>query len=87
MDSFFYYLFQWVATFIRIMDEDFVFTVGGFSFSLWDFELACFLLCIIIPTIMITRSSPVETQTSERSRSSVREWSSENDSVSERHGV
>ncbi len=58
---------------IQVMDEDFVLSVGGFSFSLWDFELACFLLSIIVPAIMITRSASPDTRVSERSKSG-REW-------------
>ena len=77
MDSFFSVFFDWISMIIQVMDDQFVFSAGGFSFSLWDFEIACFLLSIIVPAIMITRSQPVDTSTgvSERSRASVREWS------------
>lgn len=79
MDSFFSAFFDWISMIIQVMDDQFVFSAGGFSFSLWDFEIACFLLSIIVPAIMITRSQPVDTSTgvSERSRASVREWSEE----------
>ena len=74
MDSFFSSLFDWLSMMIQVMDENFVFSVGGFSFSLWDFEVACFLLCIIVPAIMITRSQSVDTQVSERAPLSEHEW-------------
>lgn len=87
MDSFFSLFFDWIAMMIRVMDEDFVFSAGGFSFSLWDFELACFLLSIIVPAIMITRAVPVDTQVSERAPMSEHEWL-ENETVSEiSHGT
>lgn len=79
MDSFFQNLFSWVTLFIQIMDEDFVFTVGGFTFSLWDFEVACFLLSIIIPAIMITRSKSIDTTVSERSLKNARQWDDSQD--------
>lgn len=74
MDNFFSLFFEWIAMMIQVMDEDFVFSVGVFSFSLWDFELACFLLSIIVPAIMITRAVPIDTQASERAPMSEHEW-------------
>lgn len=81
MDSFFTSFFDWASMMVQVMDDNFVFSVGGFSFSLWDFEMACFLLSILVPALMITRSIPVDTQVSERAGGNdhpVREWRYDN---------
>lgn len=70
MDSVFDLLFTGIASVVDILSNKFVFSFGGFSFSLWDFFIACALLGIIVPFLIATRSgSPLAVfRTSERNK-------------------
>lgn len=58
MDSVFTLIFSGVASIVDILSNKFVISFGGFSFSLWDFYIACALLSVLVPLLLITRSRP-----------------------------
>lgn len=58
MDEVFSLIFSGVSSIVDILSNKFVITVGEFSFSIWDFYIACALLGVLVPMLLITRSRP-----------------------------
>lgn len=57
MDDVLFLILQGVNSIVHILSHDFVITLGSFTFSLWDFFVACAVLSIVVPLLVITRSS------------------------------